>query len=103
MYYLIIFYVGRHCAQVQRTVLMFSALSSNSVYCTHGLCSRTVLNGYKHYLWITKHKSIINLLRTTILLRSTNVSLSGTTAALSGTGVIWIHHPLCIHNYIVYH
>ena len=90
MYYLIIFYVGRHCAQVQHTVLIFSVLSSNSVYCTHGLCLSTAQSStdMKYYLWIIKHKSIINLLRTTILLRSTNVSLSGTTATLSGTGVI---------------
>ena len=69
MYYLIIFYVGRHCAQVQHTVLIFSVLSSNSVYCTHGLCLSTAQSStdIKYYLWIIKHKSIINLLRTTVL------------------------------------
>ena len=61
MYYLIIFYVGRHCAQVQYTVLKLSALYSQTV-----LKYSTVLNGIIYYIRIIKHNYKIQSLRTTL-------------------------------------
>ena len=45
MYYLIIFYVGRHCAQVHHTVLKLSVLYSQTV-----LKYSIVLNGIIYYM-----------------------------------------------------
>ena len=75
MYYLIIFYVGRHCDQVHHTVLKLSVLYSkvqhtvlklSVLYSQTVLKYSTVLNGIIYYIRIIKHNYKIQSLRTTL-------------------------------------